>query len=451
MTIPLILEVAISMVFLYLFGSQVVLSIYELWAGYTNSRGKFLYRKLKGTIGDATAQALYNQSPIAALSPASQATPSTQSGIKQHLGVDNSSFWDWWLGFDGLPAYIPTDLFASTLLAMVAPNTTTKADITKALTVAGTTNSNWLSKEILDLLYKLLAGLSNTADLATCQKSVALWYDAYGERLTGWYKRQVRVWLFLIGLVVASVGNIDSPFIIRYLWRHPQLSQQLADAGGKEAQAAGAATTYAKPIGASFTKRFAADTAKNKVTRAITLSAKAALDSLAAKLRMSEDRVNAFNSRLHGLGFPIGRTDSASLDSSLLPSPFFVRQPARVVRQGKFAEAIPAYYLCYERHRDPAISASVKGIKSQKVYWVKEPLSIGSVTEAELLGPHDRSQASAWYEPFFGPQSQSAGQTFLGWLLTAIALSVGAPFWFDLLCRLVNIRNLGIKPPRTGQ
>src|SRR5437868_2681852 len=33
-----------------------------------------------------------------------------------------------------------------------------------------------------------------------------------------------------------------------------------------------------------------------------------------------------------------------------------------------------------------------------------------------------------------------------GWLLGAIAISLGAPFWFDLLMKLVNLRRSGIKP-----
>jgi hypothetical protein len=33
-----------------------------------------------------------------------------------------------------------------------------------------------------------------------------------------------------------------------------------------------------------------------------------------------------------------------------------------------------------------------------------------------------------------------------GWLLTAIAVSLGAPFWFDLVNKLVNIRMVGEKP-----
>ena len=34
----------------------------------------------------------------------------------------------------------------------------------------------------------------------------------------------------------------------------------------------------------------------------------------------------------------------------------------------------------------------------------------------------------------------------LGWLLTALALALGAPFWFDFLNRLVNIRH-GMRKP----
>ncbi len=37
---------------------------------------------------------------------------------------------------------------------------------------------------------------------------------------------------------------------------------------------------------------------------------------------------------------------------------------------------------------------------------------------------------------------------FAGWLLMAIAVSLGAPFWFDLLNKLVNLRMAGVKPER---
>jgi len=37
-------------------------------------------------------------------------------------------------------------------------------------------------------------------------------------------------------------------------------------------------------------------------------------------------------------------------------------------------------------------------------------------------------------------------QKVLGWLVTALAITLGAPFWFDMLQKTMNIRNAGKKP-----
>jgi hypothetical protein len=36
----------------------------------------------------------------------------------------------------------------------------------------------------------------------------------------------------------------------------------------------------------------------------------------------------------------------------------------------------------------------------------------------------------------------------IGWLLTALAVSIGAPFWFDTLARFMNVRSTGPKPKK---
>lgn len=42
-------------------------------------------------------------------------------------------------------------------------------------------------------------------------------------------------------------------------------------------------------------------------------------------------------------------------------------------------------------------------------------------------------------------KSQSLPTAVLGWLISAIAISMGAPFWFDLLSKVMNVRNT-LKP-----
>lgn len=35
----------------------------------------------------------------------------------------------------------------------------------------------------------------------------------------------------------------------------------------------------------------------------------------------------------------------------------------------------------------------------------------------------------------------------IGWIVSGLAISMGAPFWFDLLGKIMNVRNSGSKPP----
>ena len=52
--------------------------------------------------------------------------------------------------------------------------------------------------------------------------------------------------------------------------------------------------------------------------------------------------------------------------------------------------------------------------------------------------------------PFgWGPEVRIGPLKLLGWAATALAVSLGAPFWFDILSRMLNIRAAGPKPKRS--
>jgi hypothetical protein len=40
-------------------------------------------------------------------------------------------------------------------------------------------------------------------------------------------------------------------------------------------------------------------------------------------------------------------------------------------------------------------------------------------------------------------------RSFLGWIVSGFAIMMGAPFWFELLGKIINVRNAG-KPPETS-
>ena len=41
---------------------------------------------------------------------------------------------------------------------------------------------------------------------------------------------------------------------------------------------------------------------------------------------------------------------------------------------------------------------------------------------------------------------QNENYKVIGWLITALAISLGSAFWFDLLSKLIKLRGAGTKP-----
>ena len=56
----------------------------------------------------------------------------------------------------------------------------------------------------------------------------------------------------------------------------------------------------------------------------------------------------------------------------------------------------------------------------------------------------------AQLRPDFGTPF-SALAAIVGWLLTALAVTQGAPFWFDMLNKFVNVRSGGLRPPTSSE
>ena len=81
------------------------------------------------------------------------------------------------------------------------------------------------------------------------------------------------------------------------------------------------------------------------------------------------------------------------------------------------------------------------------------PLSWSSDTTVHLKQKRFNGSGRLAYE-----QKRNKGQDtwvylyyFLGIVITAVSLSFGAPFWFDLLTKFVNIRRAATKPMEVKQ
>ena len=116
--------------------------------------------------------------------------------------------------------------------------------------------------------------------------------------------------------------------------------------------------------------------------------------------------------------------------------------------QVRAAKAPPAETLPMVEYPDPNNPTA-----SKPTNVPTNPEDALTADEKQLLGEltgwapdckklHDRPSDSAWMAVFIG----LFWSHLLGWIVTAIAVSLGAPFWFDTLNRFMNIRSAGRAP-----
>lgn len=88
-----------------------------------------------------------------------------------------------------------------------------------------------------------------------------------------------------------------------------------------------------------------------------------------------------------------------------------------------------------QENQNPDLGKALKQLDSL-------PLPIGRAVGASFFGEPAGDHQSGWCGWNWW--------TLLGWAITAVAVSLGAPFWFGLLQNIMNLRNAGPPPGKDG-
>jgi hypothetical protein len=470
-----VVEVAISLALLYLFFSQVVSSGFEFIASMRNTRGRYLRCWLNKALNsghDKNWAELFYRHPSVDMLAKSAARP---------------------------PAYVPSSVFAKAIVDLVidevrthrfvsvnGPDGQPSGDMAYEVTapvdpaspavpltplqqlrlgLAQVTAGDF--KALLTTILLNAEGCSRTGTTAACDAAVfdqfvhglAVWYDNYMDRVSGWYKKYIRGYLFLLGLLVAVGCNLDSLHIAHYLWHH----------GDERRRIVAAAETYLRehPAGPGEAPGLRPD-----LRQAAT-----AADTARAYWRAYSGRLDSLTTALQGQGFPIGWQLAASAtDSSRLPRVFLVAVPAQqvalpaptlprpapatagapatplatpLVAPAKATRRVvlwtqPAHYRRYQRSQQTTMR---DGLPLSRTVWLRSVLPAEAVQKDALLQPLIQPAGPGLCRQIGRTLALVTPRHVVGWLLTALALTFGAPFWFELLNRFVNMRNIGLKPP----
>ena len=422
------LEIGIGVVFTFLTVSLICTAVNEVIAGLRRSRARMLERGIRSILDGTTAfpySGLKKASRRLARKPREPDPANWGSRFLKHRLIDALS------KDEQRPSYVPSRTFVTVLRHLIAewsqpaqiaamPNApmvplsgvATFADLRKA--ILKIPNNPQLQAALLGLLEEA-RGDSNPElpDSVRFDRRLQIWYDYTMDRVSGWYKLQTRVVLLLIGFGIASLANIDTIRIFRVLSSDSTVRATIVAAADQYAKAA-------KPSGG--------ETANGGSTVPLAGNPPAATPLMELGQGLGQ---------LNRLGIPIGWTA------------FLAAHPAVMeARQAALNARSEAAEL--QKNAERAVSDQAR---SEWVQTAADKARQATLAEASLAAAMDVAAQSPNPDSFYDFVFHCARATpdafwtkILGWLLTAVSASLGAPFWFDLLNKFISVRAAGKAP-----
>jgi hypothetical protein len=401
-------DVVIGMIFVFLLYSLLATILQEIIAHFLHLRARMLYKALRRMLQDEPVQDRPWWTRIAIgtfiyslftrlgrfLAPHRKGDELlhlfySQPTIK-YLGenVHNSK-----------PSYLHADNFSLTLLNLLRGAAFDGSQQNDATLIKQTLDSNTVTgmsnqtatipNETLAQLKTLFADAHQDANIFKAK--LEEWFNETMERASGWYKKQTQVILFLLGLFVALLFNVDTIATYRVLAHDKMARNDLVQMA-----------VHGKDRYSQLVQPAQQDSNLDLLTKTYA-SVKDDADKASSILGLGRpwkdscricDSIYKANDSIKKVGYsPLTGTDTAKYNKD------------SVAKKKDSIESEAAVARCaYIRH--------------------------------EMANHHFK----------YAPMQTGGKVTLIGWLLTALAISLGSPFWFDMLNKVINLRSGGPKP-----
>jgi hypothetical protein len=499
------IEVAIGLALVFAMTSLLAAAVQEGWSSIFGMRGKILHQAIVSFFGDdeAFAQAVLKHPLLVSLSPQTQdevdkRRPSYVGGdsivaaLLAHLVQTHTA---------GVRPTSPLELVQAVLgvATRQIPADSALAPSQPAALLAGA-ELRRPNAQFARGLSSLVMGVES--DWPAFEARLVGWFDAVGARSTGWFKRRTQVGVFVIGLLTAAAVNINPIVIGPRLWQDEALRKTVvtaaerasADYAQASSSAASAAAAYLAASAAADALKWSAgsasdardpthltatESARAAAVSAVTQARKALRSALNAAItdvksdqgnktaliatfNRSEDAGALLDRWAAGGGMPGSAELKQAVEGLRAPLPAelggvgsLAQVRTQWAAQLSSAEAAQrsapeATTLPATRKPEPRLasaSCAAAAESSAELNMLCNRLDeLGALRQAGV--PLGWSQAvlpsvfsERWLNYLLIP---------VGWLVTALACTLGAPFWFDMLGKLVRLRGSGGRPEGTG-
>ncbi|MBL28910.1 MAG: hypothetical protein CMM50_15315 [Rhodospirillaceae bacterium] len=193
-----IIDIALGLILFYVVLSLVASAVQEWVASLFALRSKNLRSGIQTLIGDELAQKVYMH-------------PLIKNLAKR----------------DKLPSYIAPKTLSTVLLEVISKENGGKSYATcTADEVLGIVDRIYEGNPVKAILNALIDGGEDAPDVL--KDRLAGWFDEGMARISGWYKRQASLVIFIVAAVVTVATNADSIHMAEELWQNDALRTQIA-------------------------------------------------------------------------------------------------------------------------------------------------------------------------------------------------------------------------------
>lgn len=283
----------------------------------------------------------------------------------------------------------------------------------------------------------LLAGAQT--QLQKLHDGVEVWFNNSMDRVSGAYKRNVQGWLFAIGLGIALWMNADTIQMWRQLATNDKLRDAMAERAGRmlpdlqprvdSLRTQPLATAQAgDSVGAPGAAQPATGTpTPNPATGTETPAPNPAAGTLATITNARRDSTTTDSSR-------VSVADTLRRDSIAW---------ARFERTKGYLDSLE---LKLGWTPQEAVRARLLRVDSTKEAGVVYPRATRNPARRLLTWAEQGLAPPKHHADLFPFDTGPSWVKLVGLLLTALAISLGAPFWFDLLNKVISVRAAGRAP-----
>ena len=426
MNFSFIIDVAIGLIFVYLLLSLMCSAANELIELWLKKRAIDLERGIREMLTPGSksgvndiVQKLYDHALVKNLFDRTYNKSRIASPLRYVLRTH-------------LPSYIPARSFALALMDLVKPaaaggasgatNATPPTNFELKLTAPppappppGDANNpltplrqGIAASPLLDAVPDVRQGLIALVDaagndVAKARENIENWFNASMDHVSSWYKRRTQVVILILGLFLTVAMNVDSLTIAKKLSTDKALRESLVAASIEYAKA------HASPTPAENAGGQSTPTPSPSPNPSPSATATATPCPSPAPTPVPVDAI------------PECKADKDS--------------PA--CKEKTLYASIPACNVC-KPGKDPKDSPQCKlDFNQAQLEALNLPIGWNAVDDQHKWPGWHFKRPGGWWDQLYWH--------WLGWLLTTLAISLGAPFWFDLLNKFIVIRS-AVKP-----